>query len=212
MVARNRVVLSGTLGSTANEIWQVGFHFAAPDGAVVEGTQALDSWAAGIATLLDAGETDYPILTALLSSSARLSGVACYEYGPTGPAVAVADAIYSWSGVGTVRCPWDTAVVFSLLTETAGRSFRGRAYWAALAATIGGNGQWNMSSGIAAEFAELLADIGGASPVPGVRAVIYSGTRNLVTPVTQIRVGDVPDNQRRRREGIPETFQTAPLP
>lgn len=210
MVARNRVVISGPIGSPAVERWSVSLHFALADGGAISGVPALSAWAVGIATVLDAGETDYPIMTASMSQVVQADRVDVYEYGASGPAIAQAGATYSWSGTGSSYKPLSTATVYTLNTSVAGRSFRGRAYWPGVGINIQATGKWGVSAGTAAEFAEMLTDIEAAAPDPLIQSVVYSPTRNLVTPVTSIRVGDAPDTQRRRDDGIAETYQTAP--
>lgn len=209
MVARNRIVLTGRGGASVNEPWSVGLHFALADGGAVSGQPALQAWATGIATVLDGGETDYTSLTAMMSEAMSLTGVQVYEFGDSGPAVAQGIATYNWSGVGTIRGPLSTCCVIRHDTTVVGRSFRGRTYWPAAGTTITTGGKLALLTGVATEFAELLNDIAAASPDPLTVPVVYSPTRDLLTPVSTVRAGDAPDTQRRRDDGLAEIFQTA---
>jgi len=209
MVARNRIVLTGRGGTSVNEPWSVGLHYALADGGAVSGQPALQAWAVGIATILEAGETDYTALTSMMSEAMSINRVDVYEYGETGPAIAQGVAQFSWSGTGTIRGPLSTCCVIRHDTAVVGRSFRGRTYWPAAGVTISTGGKLSLVGGVATEFAELLNDIAGASPDPLTVPVVYSPTRNQVTSVTTVRAGDAPDTQRRRDDGLAEIFQTA---
>lgn len=59
---------------------------------------------------------------------------------------------------------------------------------------------------LAQEVSDLLELGVTTSPVPGMRPVIYSPTYDQVTSVTRVRVGDIADTQRRRRDNLTETY------
>lgn len=206
MVARNKMVLTGWLGSPRVEEWQVGIHFAADDGIPVVSLAALQGWATTAASILTLGAADYAGLTGALSTSAGLERVDIYGYGPTGPAVASAGADFSWNGTGTPSKPFSTCSVWTLRTDFSGPSRRGRVYWPSLGGSISANGKQGISGAYADDVAELLNDMAGASAIPGMQPVVYSAALDVVTPVTSVRIGDVPDHQRRRTMSIPETF------
>lgn len=105
------------------------------------------------------------------------------------------------------RMPAQLAVVLSLRTaRPRGRGSNGRMYIPALP-TLGTNtGQFSAgdASTIAAAAATMLAAIGD---ILGTEVVVGSQVgAGLLETVTGVRVGRVPDTQRRRREGLPEAY------
>lgn len=212
MVARNRVVLSGTL--SGDEIWSTGVTFAGADGGVVEDQGALQQWATDVAALFPLAIQN--TLGNLLSTSGILNQVSIYAYDASGPAVAQAIApVANTDGQVTLSLPLQIAAVVSLRTTIPGASFRGRNYWPALGADLDFDGTFAPSdqAGLADSFAALLAAIGSASPnAGGSIPMVHSGVRNLLTLVSSLAVGSLPDTQRRRRNGIPESYTTVAYP
>lgn len=125
-------------------------------------------------------------------------------------------------GTGTPTKTPQTAFVASLRTGSALASGRGRLYWPALGLTISattlrlpstaaGQAADGMSSYLTRICAQAKATLTPVSLVQfGVS--VYSPTKKLLTPVTNIRVGDVLDVQRRRRDAMPEAYSTSPFP
>lgn len=213
MVARNRVVLSGTLAVT--ETWSTSFHFTTPTGGVVSGSTSLQGWATDIAAGIQ--EAMGGNVLNFLSGEGRITQVDCYQYGATGPAVAVGSAqATAIAGSGSAKLPFQTCCVFTLRAAVAGASFRGRNYWPAIGATMTTTGLFALGSETIPtpqRFSELLAFIAGAAG-EGIELepVIYSPTRDLVTPVTSIEVDTVPDIQRRRADALVGARTNAPYP
>lgn len=216
MVARNRVVISGQIdagGAAGTDEWSVGFHYGAP-GTVVEGQQALTDWANSIGNLLT--ETlNYVTLKTALTTRGSIRSVACYQYGASGPAVGVGAADFTVIGTSAANKPAQCAVVATLNTGLAGRSYRGRAYWPMLGYAFLNSTlvlEQSTCSAIATAMAQLLTDIGQAAGDPQPALGVYSATRDVMTPVTSISVGNVIDTQRRRRSELVETKQSSTYP
>lgn len=207
MVARNKMVISGTLGSPAVETWSISTYWTVAGGGAVTSLTELQGWATAVATLLDGGETDYTALTGLMGTYCIANKVDLYAYGPSGPAITQATAAFSWAGSGAATQNFTTSLVCSLYTDTAGRSYRGRFYFPALAAAQQGTGKISGVTAIATDFQELLQDLAVTNTVSTMQLQVYSPTKNAVTPVTSIKVGDVVDTQRRRRDALNETYQ-----
>lgn len=208
MVARNKIVISGTIAGGL-ENWSCSQDYVLDGGGSVTGQSDLQAWADLAAAALSAGEASYPQITGMMGAFVDATEVAVYGYEANGPAVAVGVSACGWSGSGTVDVPFSTCVCVSKRTSRAGRSGRGRMYWPALGASIGSNGEFVLPAEIADQFAELVVDLGNVDGVSTAIAVVTSQVLNLVTPVTEIRVGDVPDSQRRRRDRLVETYQSA---
>lgn len=210
MVARNRVVISGTIAG-AIERWSCSVDFISPTVQSITDPGDLQEWATAAAAVLDVGETDYPAITALMGANVNATRVDVYGYSDTGPAVATGQATFQWLGSGTISKPFSTSVCVTKRTGLAGRSRRGRMYWPALAAPIASDGTSTFASTLAAEFAELLNDLAFAAPVSDIVSVVTSQTLGVVTPVTEVAVGNVLDTQRSRRSALAETYQVAPV-
>lgn len=211
MVERHQVMIDGTLGGSGQERWCVGMHFrAGPEGRVSDPGE-LQEWAEAIAGWLSTATL--PGLKNLLSSSGRITQVRAYYYNDTGPAQAVGTAILGTpiSGTGTAARPPQCAHVFTLVTGLAGRRYRGRFYWPALAGAFDGTTLKGAPPGTAAaEAALILGTLGTLAASTGVLdPVVYSKVADEVTQVTAVRVGDVIDTQRRRRDNLVEIYTTA---
>lgn len=203
MVARNRVTLNGTMGNS--ETWSISLHYATPEGAVLAGPQSLNDWADAITA--DWFDLTNNQLGTFMSNQGRLTRVDTYQYGATGPAVAVgSSSLAQPSYSGEVRLPWQTCVVMSLKTALAGASFRGRAYWPAPGGTMQSDGTFlgfDSATAPGPRFAQLLEFIGAAAGESvGLVPHVYSPTRNLITPVIAVETDTVPDTQRRRADAI----------
>lgn len=126
------------------------------------------------------------------------------------------------AGAGTAYKPPQVAVVASLRSGSALASGRGRIYWPATGvpmesstlrlsnttATSIANGFVTYLGAICAAAKAQLAPVSLVNFFPA----IYSPTKRTLTAVSSIRVGDVLDTQRRRRDALPETYQTVTYP
>lgn len=213
MPAFNRVVLAGTLGVTAEQ-WSVSCAYWSDLAEPVSTSVGLQTWAEAIA----AGLTTAPpgaSLRQAMSVQCGIRQVRTYFYPSTAaPAGTVGAASMTQDGTSTSIHPYPTSVVCTLQTALAGRRHRGRFYWPGLGLTIAGNGRIGGTDvgNMAVAFADLLERIGeyAGGPDP-LRPAVVSTVGDEVTPVTSVRVGDVPDTQRRRRNNLVEAYQTAPV-
>lgn len=210
MVARNRVVISGTIAGSI-ERWSCSIDYTPEGGGSVLAPGELQGWATRIATTLDGGEVDYPTITALMGANVNATRVDVYGYAPTGPAMASGQAAFSWNGSGTIRVPFSTAVCVSKRTGMSGRSRRGRMYWPALAANMQSDGTFVRAPELVGEFAELLQDLRDIDGVTLAIPVVTSTTLNQVMEITEVAVGNVLDTQRNRRENVAENYSVAPV-
>nr|CRY96754.1 hypothetical protein [uncultured prokaryote] len=214
MVARNRFVINGGLG-VGTERWSVSLHFAGGDAGPVSGGPSLNAWCEVVAAGIDAQIQN--VLGNYLSSVGTIDRLDAYEYGASGPALAAGSApVVDCEGLVTASKPYQTCSVFTLRTGLAGASYRGRAYWPAIGSVINANGLFQSEStagSTAARFSELLEFIAAASGSdPAFGPVVYSATRNLVTPVTSVEWDTVPDIQRRRADALIGVRTASPYP
>lgn len=162
-----------------------------------------------------------PLTWTFTTCTARLVGA-------DGKTETVATGVPNGNVVGsasTPACPNQTACVVSLLTNRAGRSFRGRVYLPFLnPGSLTATGRLQAIARVDADnFVNTMVQLinGGATPV-GVtaptplthgRVSIQSQTSNQAAPpVTATKTGDVLDTQRRRRDKLIESYVQLAVP
>lgn len=216
-----RLRMGGTLYNDAN--WSVGIAFCSPSGgdpfgnlSTVSAQSALETWVDNLQDNLvqDLGSQ----LTDWISQSGRLKFVRASRVGTDGRETAVADLQLGFPINGTQQAvnAAQAAVVLSLQSGRPGASYRGRVYWPALGAPLT-SGRLNGANCLqgAQGLAGFLTAAGSAAQgfggTGGVVAGVVSTRRNLISPVTSVRVGNRLDTQRRRAEGEQEVYSVAPV-
>lgn len=122
------------------------------------------------------------------------------------------------AGAGSTGHPPQSAIVVSLRTGFPGGSGRGRMYWPAsgLPLTLSTlRVDPTYTPGILTGFKTLATDItaiintqlGGAAVL-----AVWSRANNALYAVNRLIVGDVVDTQRRRRDALPEAYQSTTYP
>ena len=208
MAARNRLVISGTLGTPPVEAWSVGLNFTDNNGGLIATQAALEAWAINVRGQLLA-YTASGVIDQHLSTVGRITRVDAYYYPGAGPATLQASAPFGTprAGSNAPTAPFQTARCISLRTGQAGRSFRGRIYWPAVGVTIGNDGRAPISQANGDVFRNLLVGFENDGTVSDRLALaVYSEKLDQITPVTSLRFGDVLDTQRRRRDALPENY------
>lgn len=215
IAGRNKLLLTGTIAG--GEQWSVGFTYgAATIGEMIVTQEDLNAWAQAASSLIN--DSALSIWRNALSTAGAFGYAIAQFYDADNVLTlqSVPQAI-GVTGLGTPSKPPQTAIVVSLLTGRPGASYRGRVYIPAM-----GGGMDNTlkvdtptdTQDLADQTAEFLSDMAneaaglGANIAPGV----YSPTKDVVTPVTGVRVGDVFDTQRRRRNQLTEFYAIADLP
>lgn len=154
------------------------------------------------------------------ASSTVLTGASLYYH-----ATSAAPASIEWaavtadpqpSGSSSSALPSECAVVCSTLTGFPGRSKRGRFYLPGLAPHVlassgflGTEEVTTLLSACQAVVQALNAVEAGGDPVAEV--VVRSAVLGSYTTVNALKMGNVMDSQRRRRNAIIEDYQTASL-
>lgn len=118
------------------------------------------------------------------------------------------------TGLGAERHPYQTSAVSTLKTTTPGASGRGRLFWPATGITMSNpslrietTAQSSLLTGVSAYLAAILAAIRVTAPASSL--IVYSKTKNLMSLVNAIAIGDVADVQRRRRDALVENVATS---
>lgn len=116
-------------------------------------------------------------------------------------------------GGGSSRAPLQIAMVASHRTGQVGRPGRGRMFLPTPGpAFIGADGLLSVGTPAAVataqktllESLQLSFGVGGISCYP----IVTGGTFTKYAMINQVRVGNVPDTQRRRRRALPETYDS----
>jgi len=213
MVAHNVVRINGTL--PGGEVWSVTPKFTGSPALMTEYAD-LEEWATLIGDYIISLSTSDPLI-ALLSTAGAITSIRT-EYRDANNSLAqAAEYVFASprAGNGTANKVFQTSVVISLRTGRPGRSYRGRIYWPALAATL--NAQLRLSestmTGIMDSAAGLIGEIEGYSDQVGssVRLAVVSQTLGVSTRVQTIQVGDILDIQRRRRDSLQELYVSREL-
>lgn len=218
-----RVTISGTAFGGAEE-WSTGFNFGDVNADAQMPTQAVadairDAWRA---FMINGTSNISAVYEATL---VKLSSV-----GTDGKSNA-ADTIYAnfpvqTKGVNGERLPAQIALVATLLGQNArGVASKGRMYLPGVFAPVGLDGKINTltQTDIATNLSTFLKAVNAIEPSPnyvmlsspgslnkdGTPRIGGSGPRNSV--VTSIKVGNVLDTQRRRRNGFSEAYVTKGL-
>lgn len=209
-----RLRLIGSL--PGGEVWSVNPCFSRlviPGGGTAA---ALEDWMDGILAL-NTGLVLPNAVRSALSSMGYLESIRTeYFDGSGGLTIAAERSLATHaSGSGSANCPSTTSIVASLMTARVGRSYRGRMFWPAL------NVSWadpahriapTQAQAIADDTAEWLLDVADAYPgAPEMRPVVFSSTKGVTTQLTGVRVGNIPDNLRNRKDSLDEAYLTAPV-
>lgn len=202
-VAHNKVIIG--FNNEDNQGASVAFNYNSS--APLSNVGALATWANGIATSI-AASTGASLLALMDAATSITSVKTCYMLGKVQVSAAIVLLGTPKVGTGTTPHPAQVSSVFSVLTALSGKSYRGRIYWPATGAAIGASGTF---SGVLATMAQdmtlfIKGVIGSAAGAPpGILFGVYSPLHDVMTPGTSVRVGNVPDIQRRRRQKV-ETF------
>lgn len=151
------------------------------------------------------------VFRGLLPAGQSLTAVKTYAYVQSNPA-AVAQGLFPLTGAGTAgnfNCPWQTAICATLQTGRPGRSYRGRQYFPGVTAQVNEN-DGHMQNSIPDNVSALCASMGldvrlAVNQITTNNDVFWgvlSRTRQVITPISSVRVDNLPDTQRRRRNSL----------
>lgn len=210
-----RIVWSGTTPNNT-DIWNVRVHALAStsiDGFFLQeiAETAYDAWCANFyvgtcAPLFNASTTCEAVTAYALDTSGHASEVQI--------ASTTTNPIH---GSGSLALPSEVALCASVETGAPGRSKRGRSFLPGLdcaALDVVGFLQLTFAQDIATAYAAVLGTINAHAYIDSASAevVVLSEKMGAAYPVTEVKVGQILDVQRRRRNGAPETYKSAALP
>jgi len=209
------VIRVSVLGAMpGGEVWSVNpCFFLLDEPASISQTEALT-----IATAVDA-LTIPTGLRAALSTGTTFTGTRVEARDRTGALEALAEHTRATpvAGNGTVSHPYQTSAVTSLRTAFPGAQGRGRLYWPATGIAVLSTtsridpGQLtSLLSGVKTYLAAIEAAVAvSAGPSP---LAVWSRTGSAFHQVNEIRMGDVADTQRRRRDAVTESYSVLTYP
>ena len=196
-----RVDFQGTLHGT--EVFQHGHHVVSGDTAFGVASDAAAQWLAILAVSGFSG---------LFSTGIQWSLVNVSELGntPANPIVTSAQASISDGGTAAGSSyPNQISAVCSIQTATAGSRARGRMFLPP-PATAAGTVPGRLATASVTALADNLEDYFDAMTTAGHSLAVLSGVGGVWTayPAITIRVGDVLDTQRNRRNQLAEVYQS----
>lgn len=169
--------------------------------------------------LLDFTSSVAVTLKSILSNQVTYKTVDAYALDTNGHAETQAQSTFTTRNVGTsaaLAMPPECAIVASLRTGLPGRSKRGRLYLGGFVSSALGTGG-TVTNNVQKTISEGLADFGTAMkfavPVGTDRLnwSVLSRTLGQTNKVTQIRVGNLWDVQRRRQSALTEAFNDSSI-
>lgn len=214
----NRITLRGTMFGGAEE-WSTGFFIGQ------EGADAQELTQAGLDQIRVAWEAFFTNATSWISNRYQFLEAKSALIADTG--FTILDSVkYSqasanvYGAAGTGHLPPQCSVVLTLLSDRPrGKASKGRMYLPGYAGGIGTNGKIDgATTGAIATNAKTFFDSFAAdADVPDQLILAAKGTGPVPGLTAQndfvetIRVGDVVDTQRRRRNGLVESYQSRTL-
>jgi len=213
-----RVTLSGTMFGGAEE-WSTGFFLGQ------EGSDATAPTQAAIDQIRDAWATFFTSATSYISSAYTFTQAKAALIDDTGHTV-LDSVVYAYPAAAVVggraagHLPPQCALVVTLLSDRPrGKASKGRMYLPGFAGSIELTGKiaaGNRDS-IATNMKTFFDSMVGDADIPDQLILAAKGTGALPALTAQndfvetIRVGDVVDTQRRRRNGLVETYTSRVL-
>lgn len=207
-----RVSILGT--TVGGEVWSVNPVFD-PTGEFPGGVSqtALDAAATAIQNIAIPADLKTLLSTALAQIGCRLE----VRDDGNDSLIALSEKTFpaNQPGTGTPRMGAQNAVVVSVLTDTPGARGRGRMYWPAVGATIDANLRLsaptttNVVTAMVSYMQAIEGALAAAFPTIGFNLAVRSKTTHTTPHAARLRVGNVIDSQRRRRDSFTESYSTA---
>lgn len=202
-----RVSIAGAMPSgeewSVNPVYSIGGDFGAPVSAAQCNTIATAIAALAVSTFL----------VTMWAPGTNMSNYRVEARALDGTLESQAEAVEATpiNGTGTAIHPYQTSVVTSLRTTTAGASGRGRLYWPATGVVLDSTNYRLSPTSVTNHLGAVksfLTGIQGAIDVTldGVALAVWSRKLEALYVVNQIQMGNVVDTQRRRRDNLIENY------
>lgn len=202
-----RCSLTGTLAN--GEVWSVNPVYKITTGAVITSVELTAAVAAVNAV------SPSVAMRGLWDSAVSLTGcrIEARRHDGTLEGLAEGQRTTAVSGNSPEILPLQSAMVISLNSVAGGARGRGRLYWPACGAVLVGGTHRLLASTVTTLLTDVktyLQAVGAA--IDGavdetVALAVWSRASASSSLVNRIKIGDILDTQRRRRDAIPETYQ-----
>lgn len=210
------VTMSGAMLGGAEE-WQTGFWVGQPDADAGVPTQLFTD------AVRNAWVTFFTDPAVNISSSYSFTQVKAArvneagKYDGTDTAISFPANAVNGPGAGSPLPPQIALVATLIAGSGKGLAGKGRMYLPGIKETVDGGGRLSAaySQGVATKLAAFFNTINASFDIPGQVINASKGRSKLAgigarsVPVNGVRVGDVYDTQRRRRNSLNETYKTA---
>jgi hypothetical protein len=211
----DRLVISIRGSLPQGEVWSVNPAFIGNFTTAVPSHAALQSvvtrLAGGAASIVTGALRDG------LSSQGTVDSFRVSYYGTDGKLADYAEGVLAspLAGQNALQLPLTAAVALSLYSEIPGRRYRGRLFWPALGLSLDsttGRIPQSLTTALATAARTMLVSLESALD-PGWDAVpaIWSKTNGSGVEVSQVRVGDVPDSMRTRKDALTENYSSVAM-
>jgi hypothetical protein len=207
----NRITMSGFFGTSTAPVeiwsWSLNAEFGGLSDTAAK-TAAATTLAGNWLTRFGALQRGSTVLTRVRIASVGADGLVrtntsgAYEQGDW-------NGQNAGTGAGGVEMPLQTACCVSLLTARAGATGKGRFFLPQLAKSL--DGAFLYQAGdctlVATAARGFITDVNAVLSAGGTPLkVVVASSKGYLTPVTQVKVGRVPDTMRSRRNAMAESY------
>jgi hypothetical protein len=212
-----KVTIFGT-SFQGTEIWSTGFHMGDPTGDSLPPTEL------GAAYIAAQWKIFFQTANSAISNKWFTTGVKLATIGTDGKTVGNEVAYHyeatPYSGAGSTHFPAQCALVATLTTAVPrGLASKGRMYLPGVAAAITDAGKLSntVSGAVATNLKTFFDSVNASIDATGSVITASPGSKpplvgaGVFRPVTGVRVGDVIDTQRRRRNQLVEIYENRNL-
>lgn len=200
------------------EEWSTGFHIGGQSADVEPPTEE------GCAVIAAAWKTFFQTTAVSISNKWQTTGVKLATLDTDGSSYGNEQAYFyestPYSGTGNIHWPAQIALVATLTSEVPrGLASKGRMYLPGVASSLTDSGKLASTtvSSVATALKAFFDDINSSIEMPGVVTIASKGSKPPLVgaPITRtatgLRIGDVPDTQRRRRNQLVEVYENRSL-
>jgi hypothetical protein len=209
-----RVTIEGSCFG-GSEVWTTGFYLG------TEGADAADPTQTNVDNIATAWQTFFTHANSKFNSQYKTHRVKAVNYAASGApdlaSLKIKDYAPDIAGASTgVNLPPQCSLVGTLRsTIVHGKASHGRMYLPGINASVAADGRISASDrdAIGLKFKEFITNVRGYAGMPGYPILIAKGQPIIIAAqakyVYSVRMGNVYDTQRRRRNGLTETYYDA---
>lgn len=210
----NRVIIKGS--APGGEVWTSGFALHSPSDNVPATTPELELMAQNIGVIIGTWSSTNQLRRCLSNTLSVVAvRVECRNEDESLFNLGEKPLVPPLQGSLPLTHSLQSAAVVSLRTLTPGGHGRGRMFWPNLTyvPTQAGRIDNTLCIALASDMRTFLNEVlDSVDPGFDLFLAVRSVTDHMNRVVTSLRVGDVPDTQRRRRDALVEVYSSVPFP